>query len=213
MNQAGQIPADPTAGSGEGEFTSPSDPTTIRGDKSPAADTVLPESVTAAKADAIAADTESPAVNPTELNNQIAELQDRLLRTQADMENFRRRVYREQEETRRFESLRLVRDILPGLDGLNRAIASAEQTGDLQNLLDGIRMVANQFRDILKAHSAVPIDALGKPFDPNLHEALTQIPSADHDPMTVLQVVEMGYLLHDRVVRPARVVVSCLPSN
>ena len=81
----------------------------------------------------------------------------------------------------------------------------------MQTLLDGIRMVAQQFRDILKAHSAEPIDALGKPFDPNLHEALTQIPSAEHEPMTVLQVVEMGYRLHDRVVRPARVIVSCAP--
>jgi len=127
------------------------------------------------------------------------------------MENFRRRTYREQEDARKFESLRLVRDILPGMDGLNRAIASAEQTGDLQTLMDGIRMVANQFKEVLKAHAAEPIDALGKPFDPNLHEALTQVPSADHEPMTVLQVVELGYRLHDRVVRPARVIVSCAP--
>jgi molecular chaperone GrpE len=127
------------------------------------------------------------------------------------MENFRRRTYREQEDARKFEALRLLRDILPGLDGLNRAILSAEQTGDLPNMLNGIRMVANQFRDILKSHAAEPIDALGKPFDPNLHEALTQIPSKDHEPMTVLQVVEMGYRLHDRVVRPARVIVSSAP--
>ncbi len=126
----------------------------------------------------MAEDTGSPLANTTELQAKIDDLQNRLLRTQAEMENFRRRTYREQEEARKFESLRLLRDILPGMDGLNRAIASAEQTGDLQNLLNGIRMVSNQFKDILKAHSAEPIDALGKPFDPNLHEALTQIPSA-----------------------------------
>ena len=160
---------------------------------------------------AMAEDAGSPLISETQSQAKIDELQNRLLRAQAEMENFRRRTYREQEEARKFESLRLVKDILPGLDGLNRAIASAEQTGDLQNLLDGIRMVANQFRDILKAHSAEPIDALGKPFDPNLHEALTQVPSAEHEPMTVLQVVEMGYCLHDRVVRPARVIVSCAP--
>ena len=91
------------------------------------------------------------------------------------------------------------------MDGLNRAIASAEQTGDLQNLLNGIRMVANQFKDILKAHAAEPIEALGKPFDPNLHEALTQVPSADHEPMTVLQVVEMGL----PIARPCRPASSC----
>ena len=140
-----------------------------------------------AVAAAMAEDTGAPLVNATELQAKIDDLQNRLLRTQAEMENFRRRSYREQEDARKFESLRMVRDILPGMDGLNRAIASAEQTGDLQNLMNGIRMVANQFKDILKAHAAEPIDALGKPFDPNLHEALTQIPSADHEPMTVLQ--------------------------
>ena len=159
----------------------------------------------------MAEDTSSPLVNMTELQAKIDDLQNKLLRTQAEMENFRRRTYREQEDARKFEALRLLRDILPGLDGLNRAILSAEQTGDLPNMLNGIRMVANQLRDILKSHAAEPIDALGKPFDPNLHEALTQIPSKDHEPMTVLQVVEMGYRLHDRVVRPARVIVSSAP--
>ena len=115
-------------------------------------------------AEAMAEDTSSPLVNTTELQAKIDDLQNKLLRTQAEMENFRRRTYREQDDARKFESLRLVRDILPGMDGLNRAILSAEQTGDLQNLLNGIRMVANQFRDILKAHSAEPIDAIGKPF-------------------------------------------------
>ena len=168
-----------------------------------------------AAADAVAAvmaqDAGAPLANVTELKSKCDTLQDRLLRTQAEMDNFRRRIHREQDEARRFESLRLLRDILPGLDGLNRAIHSAEQTGDLQNLLGGIRMVAQQFRDILKAHAAEPIDAMGKQFDPNLHEALTQIPSTDHEPMTVLQEVEMGYRLHDRVVRPTRVIVSCAP--
>jgi molecular chaperone GrpE len=161
-------------------------------------------------AEALAQDAGSPIVS-SELQSKIDDLQNRMVRMQADMENYRRRIQREQDDARKFESLRLLRDILPGLDGLNRAVSSAEQTGDIQTLLDGIRMVAQQFRDVLKAHAAEPIDALGKPFDPNLHEALTQIPSAEHEPMTVLQVVEMGYRLHDRVVRPARVIVSCAP--
>jgi molecular chaperone GrpE len=160
---------------------------------------------------AMAEDQGSSLAGAAELQAKVDDLQNKLLRTQAEMENFRRRTYREQEEARKFESLRLVRDMLSPMDGLNRAIASAEQTGDLQNLLDGIRMVANQFKEVLKAHNAEPIEAMGKPFDPNLHEALTQIPSPDHEPMTVLQVVEMGYRLHDRVVRPARVIVSSAP--
>ena len=161
-------------------------------------------------ADALAQDSGSPIVN-AEMQSKIDDLQNRMIRMQADTENSRRRIQRELDDARKFESLRLLRDILPGLDGLNRAVSSAEQTGDTQTLLSGIKMVAQQFRDTLKAHAAEPIDALGKPFDPNLHEALTQIPSAEHEPMTVLQVVEMGYRLHDRVVRPARVIVSCAP--
>jgi len=163
-------------------------------------------------ADALAQASGSSIFN-TEMQLKIDELQNRLIRMQADADNIRRRNQREQDDARKFESLRLLRDLLPGLDGLNRAVNSAEQTGDIQTLLDGIKMVAQQFRDTLKAHGAEPIDALGKPFDPNLHEALTQIPSAEHEPMTVLQVVEMGYRLHDRVVRPARVIVSCAPQE
>ena len=168
------------------------------------------EPVVHAFAEGLAQDPGSPILN-AELQSKIDDLQSRMIRMQADTDNFRRRIQREQDEARKFESLRLLRDILPGLDGLNRAVSSAEQTGDMQTLLNGIRMVAQQFRDTLKAHAAEPIDALGNPFDPNLHEALTQIPSAEHEPMTVLQVVEMGYRLHDRVVRPARVIVSCAP--
>lgn len=164
-----------------------------------------------AVAQAVVEDSAAALANANELQSKIDELQGRLLRAQADMENYRRRMHREQDDARKFESLRLLRDLLPGLDGLNRATASAEQTGDLQSLLNGIRMVSQQFRDVLKLHSAEPIDAMGKMFDPNLHEALTQIPSAEHEPMTVMQVVEAGYRMHDRVVRPARVIVSCAP--
>lgn len=148
-----------------------------------------------------------------QLQSKLEEVQNRLLRSLAEFENYRRRVQKDQDDARKFESLRLVRDLLPGLDGLQRAILSAEQTGDKQVLLDGIRMVSQQFRDILKMHATEPIDALGKPFDPNVHEALTQIPSADHEPMTVLQVIENGYRMHDRVVRPARVIVSSAPPS
>lgn len=142
---------------------------------------------------------------------EVATLQDRLLRMQAELENFRRRSQREMDESRKFESFRLVRDLLPALDGLDRALQSAEQSGDFASLHDGIRMVYGQFLDVLKAHAAEPIPAAGMPFDPNLHEALSQISSADVEPMTVLQVIEPGYRLHDRVVRPARVIVSCTP--
>ena len=171
----------------------------------------------AAAADAVSGavqhDPTSPVPEVAQRQSKLEETQNRLLRSLAEFENYRRRVQKDQDDARKFESLRLVRDLLPGLDGLQRAILSAEQTGDKQVLLDGIRMVSQQFRDILKMHATEPIDALGKPFDPNVHEALTQIPSADHEPMTVLQVIENGYRMHDRVVRPARVIVSSAPPS
>lgn len=170
------------------------------------------ESVVDAFADALAHDTEAPIVNDAQ-QSKIHELQNRMIRMQADTENFRGWIQREQDELRRFDPATGWSRFTSLDDGLNRAISSAEQTGDMQTLLDGIKMVAQQFRDTLKVHAAEPIDALGQPFDPNLHEALTQIPSADHPPMTVLQVVEMGYRMHDRVVRilPCGVIVSSVP--
>ncbi len=145
------------------------------------------------------------------LQTEAEEARDRALRTQAELENFRRRTQREIDEFQKYQSLPVIRDMLPGMDNLKRAIVSAEQSGDLQNLLDGIRMVSQQFEEVLKRHSAEPISPEGEPFDPNLHEALTQVPSADHPAMTVLQVVETGYKVHDRVVRPAMVIVSTRP--
>lgn len=147
----------------------------------------------------------------SDLQKQVDELQDRLLRTHADLENFRRRSAREAAEALKYRALPVVRDLLPGIDNLQRALTAAEQSGDAQSLIDGIRMVTQQFQESLKKQSVDAINPEGEAFDPNLHEALTQVPSADHEPMTVLQVVEPGYRIHDRVIRPAKVIVSCDP--
>ena len=156
---------------------------------------------------------EDPDHSPKELQAQIDKLQDQLLRGQADLENFRRRSLREADEARRFQSLPIVKNLLPAMDNLDRAIQAAEQTGDVGNLLEGILMVSQQLADILKGHAAQPIAAEGQAFDPNLHEALSQVPTSDHPPMTVIQVVETGYVMHERIVRPAKVIVSCAPPD
>lgn len=162
--------------------------------------------------DAIAADTAAAQTGGLEeLQTENAELKDRVLRIQAELENFRRRSQKESLEAMKYQALPVIRDLLPGIDNLKRAVDAAEQSGDTQNLIDGIKMVSQQFADALKAHSAEPILPEGEAFDPNLHEAMAQVPSADHEPMTVLQVVEAGYRIHDRVVRPAKVMVSCAP--
>ena len=145
------------------------------------------------------------------LPSEIADLKDKLLRSHAELDNFRRRTQKEAADSLKYQALPVIRDLLPGLDNLQRAIDATEQSGDTQNLIQGVKMVAKQFQDVLKGHSVEALVPDGQPFDPNLHEALTQVPSADHDPMTVMQVVEPGYQIHDRVIRPAKVIVSCAP--
>ena len=149
----------------------------------------------------------------SQLKSENAELKDRVLRIQAELENFRRRTQKEALDAMKYQSVGVIRDMLPGIDNLQRALDAAGQTDDAQKLIDGVRMVAQQFQDALKAHACEAINPEGEAFDPNLHEALTQVPSADHDPMTVLQVVESGYRVHDRMIRPAKVIVSCAPQQ
>jgi molecular chaperone GrpE len=134
-------------------------------------------------------------------------------RTRADFENYQKRMKRDQAEERRYAQLPLAADLLSALDNLERAIAAAEQAGEKGSLVQGVAMVHTQLLDILRRHGITPIEAKDKPFDPNLHQAVLQQPSKEHPPMTVLQVLEPGYSIHDRVLRPARVVVSTSPEQ
>lgn len=143
-----------------------------------------------------------------ELQQQNAELENRLVRAQAEMENIRKRSRREIEESRKYQNLDIVRSLLPAIDNLDRALAAAEQQANIENLVTGVKMVNNQFGEIFGQFGVKKIEALGQPFDPNLHEALQQVATDEHSPMTVIQDVEPGYILHDRVVRPSKVIVS-----
>lgn len=141
------------------------------------------------------------------------ELREKWLRAEAELENYRKRVRREAEEARRYEALALARDLLPALDNLHRAVAAAraaENAGG-SDLVQGVEMVAGQIEDVLARHSVRRIEAVGEPFDPSVHEAIQQVPSTEHPAMTVVEEIERGYRLHDRVVRPAKVIVSAGP--
>jgi molecular chaperone GrpE len=129
-------------------------------------------------------------------------------RTQAELENYRKRVQREAELAAKFASLPLIRDLLPALDNVSRTVQAAEQTSNVDDLVQGLQMVQKQFDDIFARHSASPIKAVGEMFDPNLHEALQQVPTDEHPPMTVIQELERGYMLDDRVIRPTKVLVA-----
>jgi molecular chaperone GrpE len=139
---------------------------------------------------------------------ELAAANDRLLRLQAEMQNLRNRTSREIADERRYAALPILRDLLPVLDNINRAIEAAEKAGEVENLLEGFRLVRQQLVTILSSHGAEPIDALGQPFDPNFHQAILHQPSNDAAADTVTMVTQQGYKLHDRVVRPTQVIVS-----
>jgi molecular chaperone GrpE len=134
-------------------------------------------------------------------------------RARADFENYQKRMSRDLVQERRYAQAPLASDLLPALDNLERAIAAAEQAGEQGPLAQGVSMVHTQLLDVLRRHGVTRIEAQDQPFDPNLHQAVMQQPSKDHPPMTVVQVLEQGYLIHERVLRPARVVVSTTPNK
>jgi len=133
---------------------------------------------------------------------------DLYLRTQAELQNYRKRVQKEAEELRQYQALPVARDLLPALDNLHRALAAAESSGSVKDLVNGVRLVAKQIEAALGRHDVVSFNSTGKPFDPNLHQAIQQVQTDEHPPMTVVQEVERGFTLKDRVVRPATVIVS-----
>ena len=139
------------------------------------------------------------------------EFKDLLLRTRADFENYQKRIQRDLSQERRFAHRSLAGDLLPALDNLERATAAANQAGESGPLVQGVAIVHSQLLDIFKRYGITPMEAQGMPFDPNLHRAVMQQPSAEAAPGTVLQILEPGYMIHDRVLRPAGVVVSTAP--
>ena len=149
------------------------------------------------------------------IRTELASTQDRVLRISAELDNYRKRVQREIQDERRYATMPLMREILPVLDNLKRAIDSAspsKQTSDpspeMSALLEGVSMVFQQLEGVLAKQGCVRIEAMGQPFDPNIHDAILQQPSADVEPNTVIFETQTGYKLHDRVVRPSQVIVA-----
>ena len=132
-------------------------------------------------------------------------------RSRAEFENYQKRMQRERELDRKYAFGPMALDLLPILDNLDRAVQAAQQAGDKGPLVQGVSMVVAQFLEMLKRYGVTRMDAQGKPFDPNLHQAIMQQPSADVEPNTIIQVVEQGFLNQDRVLRPAKVIVSTKP--
>jgi molecular chaperone GrpE len=153
------------------------------------------------------AEQSSPEQLLQQAQDQIAELTNRLARMQAEHENYRRRVQKEKEDLAVYANQKLLLSLLPVLDNLDRALATAPSAGD-EKLRQGVEMTARSFREILVRENVVPIEAVGQAFDPNLHEAVMTVESGEHPDGTVLTEFQKGYRLGDRVIRPSMVQVS-----
>lgn len=137
---------------------------------------------------------------------------DLYLRERADLENFRRRAQREKEELSRFANENIIREIIPVVDNLERAVAHARQeNGDAEGLLQGVEMTLSMFARALDKFGVTPINAVGEPFDPSRHEAIGQVESSEHPPNTVVHEMQKGYLLSSRLLRPAMVMLAKAP--
>ncbi len=147
------------------------------------------------------------------LRQQLRDAENKALRYQADLENFRRRTRREVEEQLRYANLPLMTELLELLDNLQRAVGSSSGDTAGDSVIQGVRMVATQFAEILRQHGCTSIEASGQKYDPNRHQAVQMLPHAEIPADHVIQELRPGYILHDRVIRPAQVSVSTGPNS
>jgi molecular chaperone GrpE len=138
---------------------------------------------------------------------------DRFLRQVADFENFKKRAAREKEEIIRFANETLIKDLLPVLDNLERAVSYARGGGNGKPLLEGVELVLKGFTEVLTKHGLTPIQAKGEPFDPNKHEAIAQVETRDYAHNTIVEQHQKGYHLMDRLLRPALVTTAKVPDD
>lgn len=142
-----------------------------------------------------------------EWKSQADDLRDRWLRERADVENIKRRAAREKSDALRFGSEALLKDLIPIIDNLHRALAHAKSSRDVDPIVTGVEMVLRGFEDVLERHGVRVVEAKGAPFDPNRHEAVSHIES-EAPANTVIEEHQRGYTLHDRLLRPAMVTVG-----
>ena len=144
-----------------------------------------------------------------ELEKANAELKDQMLRRQAELENYKKRLIRDKEEAIQFSNENLIKDLLGFLDNMDRALAAAKNGGDLNGLVEGFEMTHDQLLSTLDRNWGLKaIESVGKEFDPSLHEACMMAVDESLDKETVLDEFQKGYTLHERVIRPAKVKIG-----
>jgi molecular chaperone GrpE len=142
---------------------------------------------------------------------EVKENYDRYLRLSAELENYKKRAEKEKGETYKFANEHILKDLLPVLDNLERALEHGRETGNPKALLDGVELTYKAFWTVLEKHGITRIEALGEEFDPNHHEAVMVQEDAQKPAGQVISQLQIGYRLHNRLVRPAMVVVSKKP--
>ncbi len=155
--------------------------------------------------DAVQAEIES-------LTQQLSDAREQVLRAQADVQNARRRAEQDVEKAHKFGQEKLVNDLLPVIDNLERALDAMNVDDEsLKPVVEGIELTLKSFQDTLTRHKIEAVNPVGEPFDPQLHQAMSMVESPDAEPNTVINVFQKGYTLHGRLVRPAMVVVAKAP--
>jgi molecular chaperone GrpE len=143
-----------------------------------------------------------------EKEKEFKEHHDRLLRLAADFENYKKRAAREKEDWTKFANEDLIKAILPFIDNLERAVNHAQKVADTGGLIEGVRLTLQQLLQALNKFGLTPFESVGKPFDPAMHEAMLVVETNQHEPNQVMEEFQKGYLLNNRLLRPATVSVS-----
>ncbi|MDR0269005.1 nucleotide exchange factor GrpE [Paenibacillus sp.] len=154
-------------------------------------------------------------LDPTHLQSEVERLQtladdsqQRFLRTQADFDNYRKRTLKEKEDFAKYASSKLITELLPIIDNFDRAIAAAGDSAEIESFAKGVNMIFRQLEGVLKAEGLETMDSVGQPFNPEFHQAIMQVESDEHEEGIVVEEVQRGYKLKDKVLRPAMVKVS-----
>jgi molecular chaperone GrpE len=153
-------------------------------------------------------ETPTPPEGDSQASNEVAELKDKLLRALADAENARRRAAKEREDTAKYAVANFARDMLGIADNLRRALDNAPADEACRTFVQGVDLTERSLLSALERYGIRKLDPKGERYNPEFHEAMFEIPTAEAPPGTIIQVVEPGYMIHDRLLRPARVAVA-----
>jgi len=158
-------------------------------------------------------DAPSPQDEIESLRREVQDKQDRLLRALAETDNVRRRAQRDREDYVKYATESLLRDLVPVLDNLDRALTAARTAGGGGNVVEGVELIQREMLRVLERSGLTRYSAVGQPFDPARHEAIARVVSGEAAPDTVVHETAPGYLLHGRVLRPALVAVAAAPDE